>query len=195
MKYLFFLILCILISACQPQLEPAREMIMDQEITNSIDDETVCLAQALFSESQFTHEQVAVAWSIRNRVESSRYPDTYCGVVFQKQQFSGMNSNDPNYEINRDIPILAKEWIHISLNDYRGRAAHRYEDAQVIAGNVILADKVMDTCPGATHFWSPIAYEKGVIDWPRWARGVVADCVIRAEGSKTLRFAFYSSVP
>lgn len=195
MKYLFFFLLCTFTIACQPPGELIEETIDDQQIVEIINPEIVCLAQALFSESNLTHEQVAIAWSIRNRVESNRYPDTYCDVVFQPQQFSGFNVSNRNYEINRDIPDLAITWIDFSLNDYRGRAAHRYEDAQVIAGNIILADKIMDTCPGATHFWSPIAYEKGVISWPMWARGIVANCVIRSEGSKTLRFAFYSNIP
>jgi len=49
-----------------------------------------CLAVAVFfeSRSQPIEGQYAVAEVVMNRVESDRWPNTICGVVFQDQQFS-----------------------------------------------------------------------------------------------------------
>ena len=49
-----------------------------------------CLARAVYFESRGEPlaGQLAVATVIVNRAESSRFPDTYCGVVKQRSQFS-----------------------------------------------------------------------------------------------------------
>jgi len=50
----------------------------------------LCLATAIFFEarSEPIDGQYAVGEVILNRVEDTRYPDTVCKVVFEKQQFS-----------------------------------------------------------------------------------------------------------
>lgn len=170
------------------------ELLPVTAATRPDEKELTCLAQAAFSETDRPHEQLAVAWAVRNRVESNRFPDTYCGVAFQKAQFSGLNRGDNNYKTNVDIPKNASKWLAYPENDYRGKAANRYLRALKIAETVMLSDTVMDVCPGATHFWSPVVYHKGIIRWPSWAKNVVADCVIRDRGTKTLRFAFYKNI-
>ena len=49
-----------------------------------------CLAAAIFFEArdQPLSGQQAVAGVVMNRVESPRFPDTVCEVVFQRKQFS-----------------------------------------------------------------------------------------------------------
>ena len=49
-----------------------------------------CLAMAIFFEARDQPEegQRFVGEVIMNRVEDSRFPDTICGVVWQKKQFS-----------------------------------------------------------------------------------------------------------
>lgn len=62
-----------------------------KEYVNSISaEEKYCLQQNIFFEArnQSTLGQVAVAWVTLNRVESSRYPDSICEVVWQNKQFS-----------------------------------------------------------------------------------------------------------
>jgi spore germination cell wall hydrolase CwlJ-like protein len=62
-----------------------------QEKVNSISKEDkYCLQQNIFFEArnQSTLGQVSVAWVTLNRVESSTYPNTICGVVWQRKQFS-----------------------------------------------------------------------------------------------------------
>lgn len=53
-------------------------------------DELECLAAGIYFESKGEplKGQLAVGQVIENRVESSRFPDTYCGVILQRGQFS-----------------------------------------------------------------------------------------------------------
>lgn len=67
------------------------EEVQAQEKVSSIPkEEKHCLQQNIFFEArnQSTLGQVAVAWVTLNRVESSRYPNTICGVVWENKQFS-----------------------------------------------------------------------------------------------------------
>lgn len=58
--------------------------------TTYSDKQLNCLAQNIYHESRGepTKGQLAVAFVTLNRVEDSRFPDTICGVVFQRGQFS-----------------------------------------------------------------------------------------------------------
>lgn len=49
-----------------------------------------CIATAVYFEARgsSTEGQAAVAQVIRNRVNSDKFPLTYCGVVYQKGQFT-----------------------------------------------------------------------------------------------------------
>jgi spore germination cell wall hydrolase CwlJ-like protein len=66
----------------------------------------VCLAAAIFFEArdQPIQGQMAVADVVMNRVESSRWPDEICAVVFQPSQFSfthdGKSDNYRKYTSN-----------------------------------------------------------------------------------------------
>lgn len=52
-----------------------------------------CLIEAIYFESgnQKFKGMMEVGFVIRNRVEDSRYPDTYCDVIHQPNQFSYLN--------------------------------------------------------------------------------------------------------
>ena len=54
------------------------------------DRERECLAGAIYFESKGEplSGQVAVGQVIANRAKSGRFPSSYCGVVFQRSQFS-----------------------------------------------------------------------------------------------------------
>jgi spore germination cell wall hydrolase CwlJ-like protein len=56
----------------------------------------VCLTQVIYHEarSEPIEGQYAVAEVILNRVNSNRYPDNICDVVFQRKQFSFTEMND-----------------------------------------------------------------------------------------------------
>ncbi|MEM1093835.1 MAG: cell wall hydrolase [Bacteroidota bacterium] len=61
-----------------------------------IDDETLWLARAVYSETKRPEEQWLVAWVIRNRVETSyRGRQTYHEVVLDPYQFSAFNEGNP----------------------------------------------------------------------------------------------------
>lgn len=52
--------------------------------------EVKCLAENIYHEArgEKIDGMIAVALVTKNRVESSRFPQTYCGVVYDKAQFS-----------------------------------------------------------------------------------------------------------
>ena len=82
-----------------------------QEIVNSISKEDrYCLQQNIFFEArnQSTLGQVAVAWVTLNRMESSRYPDTICDVVWQHKQFSW--THDGKKDTPSDNVLEQKAW-------------------------------------------------------------------------------------
>jgi hypothetical protein len=62
-----------------------------------IDESTLWLARAIYSETKLPHEQELVAWVIRNRVETDyRGQTTYKGVVLDPYQFSAFNPGTSN---------------------------------------------------------------------------------------------------
>ena len=67
---------------------------ISMRLTNAQD----LLARTIFGEARGEGRagMEAVAWVVMNRVNSSRYPNTVAGVVFQEWQFSAFNTNDPN---------------------------------------------------------------------------------------------------
>ena len=72
----------------------------------------LCLALAIYYEarSEPVAGQIAVAEVIYNRVESSRYPDNICDVVYQPRQFSFTHDGmpeDPQHKVWEDIQLLA----------------------------------------------------------------------------------------
>ena len=78
-------------------------------ITSSI----MCLAIAIYYEArnQPVEGQIAVAEVILNRVDSERYPDDVCGVVWQRKQFSFTHDGrveNPRHEVWFDIHLLAE---------------------------------------------------------------------------------------
>ena len=98
--------------------------------------------------------QIAVAWTIRNRVfdgkDKSWWGEGYAGVCQKPYQFSCWNRNDPNFAYlsgSKAIP-------------FRELAQTRIAADQVIDG------KVPDPTGGATHYYA-VAMKKA----PAWAAG------------------------
>lgn len=67
-----------------------RALVAQQSVESSMDSEMECLAGTVYFESkgESLAGQLAVARVVLGRVESSRFPDTVCGVVYQRKQFS-----------------------------------------------------------------------------------------------------------
>ena len=60
-----------------------------------VEESTLWLARAIYSETKLPHEQELVAWVIRNRVETGyRGQTTYKEVVLDPYQFSAFNPGD-----------------------------------------------------------------------------------------------------
>lgn len=66
--------------------------------------EMMCLTKAVYHEARGEPAmgQVAVAHVIKNRVESQRYPDTVCEVVYQEAQFTNLYPST-NYDTNSRV--------------------------------------------------------------------------------------------
>lgn len=65
-------------------------------LPSTIDESTLWLARAIFSETKIPHEQELVAWVVRNRVETGyRGSTTYKGAVLDPYQFSAFNPGAP----------------------------------------------------------------------------------------------------
>ena len=67
-----------------------RQLVRQQSVDGSLDAEMQCLAGTVYFESkgETLQGQLAVARVVLARVESPRFPDSICGVVFQRSQFS-----------------------------------------------------------------------------------------------------------
>ena len=80
-------------------------------------EELYCGAQNIYHESRGETNlgQIAVAHVVRNRVESSRYPNTVCEVIWQPKQFSW--THDGKSDEPKDRPAFVKAvWLHLIAN-------------------------------------------------------------------------------
>ena len=73
-----------------PRAASLRDLVASMPANSQMSEEMRCLAGAIYFESRGEplEGQLAVAQVIINRSESSRFPSSYCGVVFQRSQFS-----------------------------------------------------------------------------------------------------------
>ncbi len=111
-----------------------------------------CLALNIYFEarSEPIEGQLAVAFVTVNRMQSRRYPNTLCGVVWQKRQFS---------------------WTHDGKSDqpYEQRA---WQQAQRLARFIFTkylalperVRRIMDRTNGALHYYAPKLAD------PYWAK-------------------------
>ncbi|MCA0978912.1 cell wall hydrolase [Qipengyuania flava] len=73
-----------------PEADSLYELVAEMPATENLSDEMRCLAGAVYFESRGEPlaGQLAVAQVIVNRSESHQFPSSYCGVVYQRSQFS-----------------------------------------------------------------------------------------------------------
>ncbi|WP_095058011.1 cell wall hydrolase [Pseudomonas sp. Irchel s3f7] len=114
------------------------------------------LARTLWGEArgESLAGQIAVAWTIRNRVNDGKakswWGEGYAGVCQKPYQFSCWNKNDPNFAYLSGVkPIPLRELAQAQ-----------------IAADQVMAGKVSDPTDGATHYYSntmpkPPAWVKG----------------------------------
>ncbi len=127
----------------QPKRIPT---VNDPEWTGDFADDTdqIILARALFGEIRDTSysdkARIAVGWSIRNRVKSPKWADTYHEVITQSFQYSAFNAGDPNFELVKN-PFVTENKIDLNA----------WYKAYEIAGKVIRGE-VADPTNGANHY-------------------------------------------
>lgn len=131
------------------------------------------LARTLWGEArgESTAGQIAVAWTVRNRVEDGKaaswWGEGYAGVCQKPYQFSCWNKSDPNYVF----------LIGIKQIPFRELAQARIAADQVIDG------KVPDPTAGATHY-----YATAMPKAPTWTKGAKQTMKIGGH-------AFFKDVP
>jgi hypothetical protein len=76
---------------------PSQPVVKQPRIaTSTVEESTLWLARAIYSETKLPHEQELVAWVIRNRVETGyRGQTTYEDVILDPYQFSAFNPGAP----------------------------------------------------------------------------------------------------
>ena len=97
-----------------------RQLVSQQSVEGSLDAEMQCLAGTVYFESkgESLQGQLAVARVVLARVESSRFPDTICGVVFQRSQFSFVRGGKmPRIKTGRQTWRNAVAIAKIAVND------------------------------------------------------------------------------
>ena len=80
-------------------------------------EELYCGAQNIYHESRGESNlgQIAVAHVVRNRVESLKYPNTVCEVIWEPKQFSW--THDGKSDEPKDRPAFVKAvWQHLIAN-------------------------------------------------------------------------------
>jgi len=116
------------------------------------------LARTLWGEARGENlaGQIAVAWTIRNRVNDGKakswWGEGYAGVCQKPYQFSCWNKNDPNYAyLSGAKPIPPAQY------------------AQALkAADQVMAGTVTDPTGGATHYYATTMPKP-----PTWAKGAM----------------------
>ncbi len=82
-------------SASQPLNRESLAQLVAAQPAGELSRELECLASAIYFEakSETLEGQLAVGRVIVNRARSGRFPTSYCGVVFQRAQFSFVRGN------------------------------------------------------------------------------------------------------
>lgn len=97
--------------------------------------ETTCLAHNIYFEArgESRQGQIAVANVTLNRVAHAAYPDTICGVVYQKSQFSwthGADQTPKEREAYAAAMAIAVKTMSGEIGDLTGGAMHFYSGKQ-----------------------------------------------------------------
>lgn len=74
----------------EAEADTLAELVAIQDAPETLSDEMRCLAGAIYFEAkgESLPGQLAVGRVVVNRAKSGRFPSSYCGVVFQRSQFS-----------------------------------------------------------------------------------------------------------
>ena len=132
--------------------------VTDPEWTGNFadDPDPIILARALFGEARNTllpdEARFAIAWVIKNRVLSKKWPNAYWEVITSPSQFSAFNKNDPN-----------RAYIENPLHTGKAIDKEAWEHAFQIAEKVV-KNEILDPTQGANHYYDDS------INPPPWAK-------------------------
>lgn len=72
-----------------------------------------CLAKIVYFEAgnQSIHGKIAVAYVVHNRTKSPKFPNDYCSVIEQKNQFTNTNKNIQYMSKYLEAECIAKSFI------------------------------------------------------------------------------------
>lgn len=100
-----------------PQAESLKQLIAAVPAPSSLSAEMECLAGAIYFESRGepVAGQLAVAQVVVNRAEARQFPSSYCGVVYQRAQFSFVKGgNMPRIKRSSSAWTRAKKLARIA---------------------------------------------------------------------------------
>jgi hypothetical protein len=131
------------------------------------DTEQMILARAIFGEGRSLPDEgkIAIAWSIKNRVEDSRWPNNYHDVILQKSQFDAFKKSDKN-----------KPYVENPFYKINPQQLSAWEKCYEIAG-LVISGKIIDPTSGANHYFSDY------IDYPYWAKSKNAKFKIKIDNT------------
>jgi len=114
--------------------------------------ELQCLSQNVYFEArgERTAGQLAVAMVTMNRVNSKRFPDTVCKVVWQRRQFSWTHDGKSDRPTDEKAWALAKkiaEFVYFKYDTFKQRS-----------------NGALDLTRGALHYYAPKMAD------PKWAK-------------------------
>lgn len=141
----------------------------DPEWTGDFQDDTneMILARAIFGEGRSLPDEgkIAIAWTIRNRVEDKRWPDNYYDVLLQKNQFDAFKKSDKNR------PYTENPFYKI---DSQQLAAWKrcYEVAELV-----ISGEIKDQTGGVNHYFSDY------INYPDWTKSKGAKFIMKIDNT------------
>lgn len=152
--------------------------------------EAAWLGLCIRSESDQPHEWWPIGWTIRNRVLSSRYPNTYEAVVLSRKQFSYFNAFAT---LLGDRDALYAAAVKGYAGDAGGWSENDLKEAQLCALDVLQAKRWQapfgqDVC----HYFSPVSMKPSGSS-PPWAP--TAKRLFTPSGIDPRRFVFAEGVP
>lgn len=145
--------------------EVVQETVVIQPTIPDVDlDQMHCLAKNIYFEArgESSRGKTAVANVTINRVNSSRYPDSVCDVVYQAVHSTWWKENH-----NRLVPVKNMcqfTWYcdgksdAIMLTDYQGNTIKANMDAWIESieiARLALEGTLPDLTQGATHYFNP----------------------------------------
>lgn len=167
--------------------------LLKQSLENraGVHQESEWLARMLISETNRTEEMQYIAWVARNRVENSRFPNTYQGVVQYPHAFSAFNYNMP-YRTHFSTILFDGGAQNNQLISRFKYTTHEFrETALQISYEVMFAqNEDRPFSEHVTHFYSPVSMSGGLNHKPSWAH--VYD-EVDVPFVKNNRFRFFES--